>query len=105
MQMNQIVSMLMHIEQIRDQIAIFQIYGTRKNDIKKALTLEIWCYFGIVLLAVILCILGIVVLYSTGISMGYIKVIGIIMGILIILWIVFSISIKKCNLKNDKDIV
>lgn len=100
-----IVSMLMHIEQIRDQIAIFQIYGTRKNDIKKALTLEIWCYFGIVLLAVILCILGIVVLYSTGISMGYIKVIGIIMGILIILWIAFSISIKKCNLKNDKDLV
>lgn len=87
-------SFLMHREQIKYQMHIFKIYGIREKQIQNSIAKEVWSYGVISLIGFVLGIAGILLIYSIGLSDGYISIISVLFCVLTGFWMIFGILSK-----------
>lgn len=91
---------LMHLKQMEHQIYIFRIYGMKEKQMEKSFGLELGCFESIALFGLLLGIAGILWIYSIGISLEYLKIIGILICILLVSWFVCGEILKKILRRN-----
>lgn len=86
---------LIHLKQLERQIYIFRIYGMKEKQLEKSFSLELRCFGSMALFGFLLGVAGILWIYSIGVSLEYLKMIGILICILLASWLVCGEVLKK----------